>query len=37
MYQTNKMRIVAVVSLSMMGQPRRRWPNIATAFVECFV
>ena len=35
MYPTNTMKIVGAVSISMMGQRRRRWPNIETALVEC--
>ena len=37
MYPTNMMKIVGAVSLSMMGQQRRGWPNIETALVECLV
>ena len=34
MYPTNTMKIVGAVSFSMMGQRRRRWPNIETALAE---
>ena len=34
MYPTNTMKIVGVVSFSMMGQRRRGWPNIETALAE---
>ena len=34
-YVPNK--IVGAVSFSMIGQRRRRWPNIETALVECVV
>ena len=37
MYPTNMMKIVGAVSFLMMGQRRRRWPNIETALVECLV
>ena len=34
MYPTNTMKIVGAVSFTMMGQRRRRWPNIETALVN---
>ena len=37
MYSTYTMTIVGAVSFSIMGQRRRRWPNIETALAECLV
>ena len=34
MYPTNMMKIVEAVSFSMMGQRRRRWPNIEIAWLN---
>ena len=34
MYPTNTMKIVGAVSFSMMGQRRRRWPDIETHWLN---